>query len=266
MKPTQIIKLKTDRTRRPWQQAGATPRRLWLLFGAAALILAAVWLWLAPAPSEAPRIPSPGAGESAGVPGPPSPATTLPEARAPEQELAFIQAVRLKPDRPTRMESLQAEVIPATSAPGKLAYAYRWKVNDRIVPEAGSSLVLSPFKRGDLVSVTVTPSDGSTDGLSVESQLVAIHGTPPSLELKAQRQMRKPGQPIELELIGVSPEGGPVVFSLEPPLVPGMTIDRSSGKISWLLQPDQKGPFRFGAAVADDQGGKVTKEFDITVD
>jgi hypothetical protein len=45
-----------------------------------------------------------------------------------------------------------------------------------------------------------------------------------------------------------------------------MTIDKRSGKISWSLQPDQKGSFRFGAAVEDDNGTKVTKIFDITVE
>ena len=45
-----------------------------------------------------------------------------------------------------------------------------------------------------------------------------------------------------------------------------MTIDKWSGKISWNIQPDQKGVIRFGAAVEDDNGTKVTKIFDVTVD
>jgi hypothetical protein len=268
MKPMRTIIVKADPKRTPWQRAAALPRRLWAVIGAAALILAAIWFLWAPGPEEALRPPPPVAGETQGAPSPPSVAShNLPETPAPEPELAFIQAVRLQPDRPTRTDRLQAEVVPAPTAPKKLAYAYRWKVNDRIIPEAvGDSLILAPFKKGDLIAVTVTPNDGETHGLAVESPLVAVHAIAPSLELKARRQVRKPGQPIELELAGVSPEGGPVSYSLEPPLVPGMTIDRASGKITWTLQPDQKGPFRFGAAVADDQGTKVTKTFDITAE
>jgi hypothetical protein len=100
----------------------------------------------------------------------------------------------------------------------------------------------------------------------VESPLVAVHSVPPSLELKAIRQARKTGEPIELQLVGAAPDGDRVAFSLEDPLVPGMTIDERSGKISWLLQPDQKGSIRFGAAVVDNNQTKVTKIFDITVE
>jgi hypothetical protein len=193
--------------------------------------------------------------------------TASPDARIPEKQLAFIQAIRLQPSRPTRMDNLKAEVEVASDAPEQLVYTYLWKVNGRIIEEATeATLNLSTFKKGDIISVTVTPNDGSTNGFALESPLVAIHSAPPSLELKAVRQTRKIGEPIELQLVVVAPDGDQVAFSLEAPLVPGMTIDKRSGKITWLLQPDQKGSFRFAAAVEDDNQTKVTKIFDITVE
>ena len=275
MKPTGTVQPKARPGRRLWRRlrkkAAALPRRIWIIGGAVVLIIVIAWFLLAPARREAPQtLPSSGAagtGTGGVLSGPPPTSASLPEAVIPEQQLAFIQAVRLQPTRPNRMDSLQAEIVIAPTAPKKLLYTYRWKVNDRIIREAtGSSLILSPFKKGDLITVTVTPHDGTTDGLAVESPLVAIHSVAPSLELKAMRQARKPGEPIELQLVGVAPDGDPIVFSLEPPLVSGMTIDRRSGKISWALKPDQKGSFRFGAAVEDDQGAKVTKTFDITAE
>jgi hypothetical protein len=127
-------------------------------------------------------------------------------------------------------------------------------------------LNLSPFKKRDLITVTVTPYDGNTAGFAVESPMVAIHSIPPSLELKPMRKARKTGEPIELQLVGVAPDGDQVTFSLEAPHVPGMIIDERSGKITWLLKPGQKGSFRFGAAVEDDNGTKIAKTFDVTVD
>jgi hypothetical protein len=269
MKPTGKIKPKAQRKRRLWKKAAALPRRIWAIGGAAALIIAVAWFLLMPAQRETPRTPpSSGAAETGkALNWPPTTSAVLPDARIPEQELALIEAVHLQPSRPTRMDSLQAEVVVAPTAPKKLVYTYRWKVNDQVIREAtGSTLILSSFKKGDMITVTVTPNDGTTDGLAVASPLVAIHGTAPSLELNAMRRARKAGESIELQLVGVAPDGGQIAFSLEPPLVSGMTIDRRSGKISWPLQPDEKGSFRFGAAVEDDQGTKVTKIFDITVE
>ncbi len=259
----------TAATNKIWKKAAAPPRRIWAVGGAIALAVVIAWLMLAPAQKEAPPEPSSsGVTQTGGVPGRQPPASAaIPDAIMPRERPAFIQAVRLQPSRPTRMESLKAEVEAAPAAPEKLVYTYLWKVNDRVIEEAvGDTLNLSAFHKRDLVTVTVTPYDGETAGLAVASPVVAIHSVPPSLELKAMRRARKTGEPIELQLVGAAPDGDQITFSLEAPHVPGMTIDQRSGKISWRLQPDQKGVFRFGAAVEDDNGTKVTKIFEITAE
>jgi hypothetical protein len=235
--------------------------------------LVIAWLMLMPARKEArpptAPLPSPtGVTQNGKFPeGYPQTPVALPHAISLREGPAFIQAVRLQPTHPTRRDSLKAEVEAAPVAPPKLSYTYRWKVNDLIVVKAAEdTLDLSAFKKGDLVTVTVTPHDGNTAGAAVESPLVAIHSVPPSLELAAMRRVRKSGEPIELQLVGAAPEGEVVGFSLEEPHVPGMTVDKTSGRIIWHLQPDQKGVFRFGAAVEDNSGTKVTRIFEIKAD
>ncbi len=247
-------------------------RRILAGGGAVLLIMALAWLMLSPDRKEVPPPPSPSrAAETAGARSPQIPQAsapaTSPSARPPERQLAFIQTVRLQPARPTRLDTLKAKVEVASNAPEGLVFTYRWKVNDRVIEEAsGETLDLSPFKKRDLITVTVTPNDGGTAGFAVDSPIIAIHGIPPSLELKAMRRARKTGEPIELQLVGTAPDAEKVTFSLEDPRVPGMTIDKESGKITWLLQAGQKGSFRFGAAVEDDNGTKTTKIFDITAE
>ncbi|MHB9096231.1 MAG: hypothetical protein ACYC5X_00210 [Syntrophales bacterium] len=253
----------------PGKKAVALPRRVWAVGGAVFLVIGIAWYMLSPERREAPPTSSPSGTPGAGgtlASHPPASAAS-PETNIPEQGLAFIRAVRLQPPQATRLDTLKAEVEAASNAPERLVYTYRWRVNDRVIEDAsGDTLNLSPFKKRDLITVTVTPYDGDTAGFAVESPSVAIYSVPPSLELKALRKARKTGEPIELQLVSVAPDGEPVAFSLEAPHVSGMTIDKRSGKISWLLQPGQKGSFRFGAAVEDDNGTKITKIFDITAD
>jgi hypothetical protein len=269
MKPKGKVKPKAGRAVELGKKVAALPPRIWAVGGAVALVVVIIWFMLVPARREMPPTPTPSGAEKTegGLNRQLSDSAALPGARMPEQEFAFIKAVRLQPSQPTRMDMLKAEVEAASTAPKELVYTYQWKVNDLVVEEAkGDTLDLSTFKKRDLVTVTVTPRDGDTAGFAVESPVVAIHSAPPSLELKAMRQGKKTGEPVELQLAGVAPDGEQVAFSLEAPHVPGMTIDKQSGKISWLIQPGQKGAARFGAAVEDDNGTKVTKIFDITVE
>jgi alkyl hydroperoxide reductase subunit AhpC len=69
-----------------------------------------------------------------------------------------------------------------------------------------------------------------------------------------------------MQLVSRHPDSDSITFSLEAPTVPGMSIDPNSGKIKWIIQPDQQGTIRFGAAVEDTEQTKVTRIFNITIE
>lgn len=244
------------------------PRWQWAAGAGAVLVILIVLLMLLPAREERGSKPS-AAGTAGGsmVPGAQSPtAPGAPVLVAPaEKPPAFIKAVRLQPSTPTRLDTLKAEIEAAPGAPGGLVYAYLWKVNGRAVEKAeGDTLKLADFKKGDRLFVTVTPQGDGLAGFAVESPEVAIHPVAPSLELQV-RPMAAAGGPGELWLVSVAPDSGRVIFRLEPPLLPDMSVDAASGKIAWARRQGQKGTFRFGASVEDDNGTKITKILDITV-
>ena len=165
------------------------------------------------------------------------------------------------------MDALKADVVAASPDSSPITYGYAWKVNDRIVAGVtGDTLNLSTFKKGDLIMVTVTPYAGDTAGYPVRSPFVVVHGITPSLDLKAGRQARKPGEAVDLQLTSLHPDSDDVTFTLEEPVVPGMSIDSRSGKITWVIQPNQKGTIRFGAAVEDTDKTKVKKTFEIMLE
>ncbi len=166
------------------------------------------------------------------------------------------------------MDILRAEVVTAAYADSqRIIHTYVWKVNNRTVEGAtGDTLELSTFRKEDLVTVTVTPYEGDKTGFPVESAVTVIHGIPPSLDLQAPLKKTKVGTPIELQLVSLHPDSDAITFSLEAPLLPGMSIDGKTGKITWLVPPNQKGTIHFGATVEDTDKTKVTKIFDINVE
>jgi len=191
------------------------------------------------------------------------------KATSPEvEERPTIQSIRLYPPQATRIDTLKAEVVAAANAdPKRVTYTYAWKVNNLIIKGAtGETLDLSAFKKRDLVTVTVTPYEVDKAGFLVESPVIAIHGIPPSLDLQAPLKKTKVGAPLELQLVSIHPDSDTITFSLEAPLLPGMSIDGQTGKITWLVPPNQKGTIRFGAAVEDTDKTKVTKTFDLNVE
>lgn len=268
MGSTGKIKPKAVRVVEKVKKPAAPAERKWLIGGAVALAIVIAWFIFASAKRETPThslVQTQETRSDQNVQTPESSPSS--NSAMQEQSHAFIKAVRLQPSQPTRMDTVKVEIEPAPDAPKQIVYSYVWKLNDRIIEGArGDTLNLSDFKKRDIVSVTVAPNDGSTDGYPVSSPLVAIQSIPLSLELQAMRLARKNGAPIELQLVSIAPDSEQVTFSLEPPLVPGMTIDKRSGKITWVLQPDQKGTVRFGAAVEDDNRMKVTNNFEVKVD
>lgn len=177
-----------------------------------------------------------------------------------------IAAVSLTPAQPTRLDTLKATVTPVDPAQN-LTCTYRWRVNEQIVADAaGDSLALTNLKKRDLVSVIVTPHEEGKAGFPVESPVVAVHGVPPTLDLKASREARKAGKAVELQLISQHPDSESITFGLDSPLVDGMAIDNRTGRITWSIQPGHAGKIRFGAFVADADGTKVTKTFEVTVE
>ncbi|MEI7672098.1 MAG: hypothetical protein WCK00_08305 [Deltaproteobacteria bacterium] len=263
-----------------WEKLSALPKRVLISGGAALALLILLILFLfpgSPRQKPTPKIPpqtatvSPGPGGESfierpiGPPLPPPPRQVL----KPEEETQpTVQSIRLSPPQPTRLDTLKAEAVTAAGADlSRITYTYVWKVNDRIVAEATSNtLNLSTFKKRDLVTVTVTPHDGDKPGFPLASPIIVVYGASPSLDLQAPLKTKKVGDPLELQLVSFHPDSDSVIFSLEAPLASGMTIDSYTGKITWLILPNQKGTLRFGAAVEDTDKTKVTKTFDIAIE
>jgi hypothetical protein len=177
----------------------------------------------------------------------------------------FIKKVIFSPPQPLITDSIKAEVSGDYQGTGQVTYEYAWHINGKPVKGIkDNTLPPGEFKKGDYISVVVTPFVDGAEKAPYRSMPVIIHSSPPSLELKEISQ--KLNQAIELQLISSDPDGDKVTFSLETPFLEGMTIEKETGKIIYNPKKKEKGTYRFRASATDSDGIKTSKTFEFKIE
>ncbi len=174
----------------------------------------------------------------------------------------IVSAVRITPSQPLPGEPIKAEPVLKGGGAEGVDFSYRWKINDQFI-DAEDTAVLSgvTLKRRDRISVVVTATKDGITGPETQSHTVVIHGPPPALALKIITDSLRPGEPVELQLLGKAPDEDRVVYSLVPPFLEGMTLDDNTGKILWKPERILPGRLQFGASCADSDGNKTVRVF-----
>ncbi|GER92311.1 hypothetical protein A45J_2666 [hot springs metagenome] len=177
---------------------------------------------------------------------------------------SIIKSVRFTPEDPNILDSIKAEVSTDYDH-GNIIYEYLWEINNKLVTDIkGDTLPAGIFKKGDAIRVFVTPFVDGIKGHTYESRFVVIHSAPPSLDLIETKQ--KLNNTIELQLVSKDPDNDKVTFSLEEPVIKGMSIDKETGKIIYKPEKKEKGTYKFRASATDIDGAKITKTFEFKID
>jgi hypothetical protein len=94
-----------------------------------------------------------------------------------------LSAVTLSPDAAYEGDTLVCTPGATSDADGTTAftYTYAWDVSGSDPGVTSSSLPSSRWKKGDDVTCTATPSDGTDSGAAVASDVVTIANTPPKV-------------------------------------------------------------------------------------
>ncbi len=158
----------------------------------------------------------------------------------------------------------QAEVDDADGDSVQLSY--RWYKNGAEIPAATESR-LSPgtVRRGDKVSVEVSGSDGTDQGPWVQSPPVVIANADPKITSQPSYEMTPTGSYTYAIEVKDADGDTPLRFELvEGP--PGMTVDASSGVVSWKVPESASGNSKVEVAVSDSSGGRATQDWILSVD
>jgi hypothetical protein len=134
-----------------------------------------------------------------------------------------------------------------------------WQKNGQ--PAGSGSRLTTPVKRGDKVTVTVTPFDGKERGKSA-TLFREILNTPPAIE--GQEQFQVSDNAVTFHVRASDADGDPLMFSLKDAPA-GMSIDRGTGWVRWVTSTGTTGKVPFTVIVSDGSGGESTARFTVTI-
>ncbi len=94
-----------------------------------------------------------------------------------------ITSVSILPEKPTKESELNLSIQSKDPDGDPITYQYQWLKNEEeIVGQNQGTLKKGNFKKGDLIRVRVTPSDGKANGMPFLSPPLQILNSPPIIQ------------------------------------------------------------------------------------
>ena len=140
----------------------------------------------------------------------------------------------------------------------EINYKYEWMVNDNPAGDGGNTL--KDFKRGDKISVKITPTSGDIIG-SARTFAVYVQNAAPIVSVE------KPGsfsnKTFAMKLKSADSDGDQLTYGLASG-PDGMVVDEKTGAISWPYG-DKEGIYPAVVKISDGHGGETTYQFTVTI-
>jgi hypothetical protein len=166
----------------------------------------------------------------------------------------LILNAKIIPERPKTGSMLKVDVRAYDADDDKISYLYEWGLNGKFVGEKG--YLETDLKKGDSVTVKVTPFDGEDRGRSVTLS-TRIYNSPPVVQ---ENEPTFDGKTYQYRVLAYDPDQDPLTFQLkEGP--EGMQIDPSTGVITWQVTPEDEGYHDIKVLVSDRSGAQVLVPF-----
>ncbi|MCX5718780.1 MAG: Ig-like domain-containing protein [Nitrospirae bacterium] len=156
-------------------------------------------------------------------------------------------------------DSLSVEVSGTDIDGDEVTISYEWTKNGE--PAGNGKRIEVPLKRGDKVSVKITPFDGEVYGRSVILHR-EIRNLPPMII--DDKKFNFDGKVYSYQVKATDPDGDPLTYSLKTAPA-GMTIEQLTGLIRWNVPPDFKGKTTFTVFVNDGHGGEAMQSLTFAI-
>lgn len=144
-----------------------------------------------------------------------------------------------------------------------VSYRYVWSINgSEIVGNDSPVLAGDRFQKGDLIALTVFPSDGEEEGRPINGAEFRVPNAPPFFISSPPLEFR--ARMYTYAARAEDPDGDTLTYSLESAPV-GMTIDNATGDIHWQINARDSGEHRIRIVAQDDEGMRAFQEFNLNL-
>lgn len=126
-----------------------------------------------------------------------------------------ITSVSILLEKPSKESDLSLSIQSQDEDGDPITYQYQWVKNDAELPGEKKEILKSGnFKKGDLIQVRVTPSDGKVDGKPVLSSTVKILNSPPVMqEIGIDPKVAYANDPLKVHLKGFDADGDFIYYT-----------------------------------------------------
>src|SRR2546425_1211388 len=126
-----------------------------------------------------------------------------------------VRSARIFPSKAMIEMELRVEVQGEDMDGDPITYRYKWLVNKVPAPGATAPQFMTDgLKKGDRITVEVTPNDGKGDGTAFTTDPVTIGNTPPDIaEIHLEPVPLYPGDQVKVTVIAGDPDGDPVILT-----------------------------------------------------
>ena len=176
-----------------------------------------------------------------------------------------VTGITIEPELPRRNSTLKARIEASDPDGDTIAFSYQWiKNGEELMGEISETLRDPTLRKGDRISLRVTPYDMKSTGEEVTSQEIVILNSAPVITSSPKAQKMK-SDLYRYQVVAEDPDGDPITFSLSPSSPQGMIIDPQTGLIQWKIGRNDAGTHTIEIIAADGDEGRCTQKYSLTI-
>ena len=175
-----------------------------------------------------------------------------------------VGEVLIEPKLPYANSDLKAVVKSSDPDEDSINYLYKWEKNGIILSEEDTGILeANRLKKGDSITVTVTPNDGEASGKPKKSEAIIIVNSPPIIFSSPPTHLN--GNTYIYQVKAEDQDNEPIIFALKR--APNrMEIDKETGLIRWEIRKEDQGIQSIEIEVSDSKGTKSFQKYTLTIE